>query len=90
MSFLLKIEDFQKLLLYCSSVSRFIYLHRRIYLLSYTHGFSNGLKEQMINSTDAVSSYENGLQALISEEKPHVRRELELPKDECNDQCVSS
>ena len=61
-----------------------------IYLLAYTHGYHNDLKGQMINSTTAVSAYENGPQALMSKEKPHVRRELELPKDECDNHCVSS
>jgi len=63
-----------------------------IYFLAIGHGYAMGVKEKMINSTNTtISGYENGIQSLISKEKPCVRRELpQLPEEECKNHCVAS
>ena len=61
-----------------------------IYFLAYGHGYAIGVKEKMVNSTNnTISGYENGIQSLISKEKPRVRRQL--PEEEpCKNHCVAS
>ena len=61
-----------------------------IYFLAFTHGYANGFKEKMLKSTetDGPQDLISGPTALISE--PRMKRELELPKEECKDHCVSS
>ena len=61
-----------------------------IYFLAFTHGYAMSFKEKMLKSTetDGPQDLISGPTALISE--PRMKRELELPKEECKDHCVSS
>ena len=68
-----------------------------IYFLAFTHGYAMSFKEKMLKSTetDGPQDLISGPPALISGppaliSKPRMKRELELPKEECKDHCVSS